>query len=100
MIHSSCTLLGFRSSVSRGMARCRTVRSIEYSRHGSAMTANPIHSRLPALGPFTHAPRFTLASLELESGEDLSQIDRDLGSRYAPANRIAHDAAPRACRAH
>src|SRR5437867_10151648 len=27
-----------------------SVRSIEYSRHGSAMTANPIHSRLPAFG--------------------------------------------------
>ena len=50
MIQSNCTLLGASASVRRGTARCRTVRSIEYNRHGSAMTANPIHSRLPAFG--------------------------------------------------
>src|SRR5918992_942354 len=50
MIQSSSALLGFSSALSAGTARFRTVRSIEYSRHGSAMTTSPIHSRRVALG--------------------------------------------------
>ncbi len=44
-IHSSSVLLGCRSALSEGSASVRTVRSMAYSRHGSAMTASPIHSR-------------------------------------------------------
>ena len=42
-----CSTIGrsFRSAVSCGTARLSTVRSIEYSMHGSASTARPIHSR-------------------------------------------------------
>ncbi len=49
-IHSSSELLGLRSALRCGTARFSTVRSIEYSRHGSAMTARPIHSRRVAGG--------------------------------------------------
>src|SRR5215207_525923 len=44
-IQSSSVLLGRRSALSEGSASVRTVRSIAYSRHGSAITASPIHSR-------------------------------------------------------
>src|SRR2546423_9889826 len=57
MIQSNCTLLGLRASVRRGTARCSTVRSIEYSRQGKAITASPIHSRFPAFGAFTSSLR-------------------------------------------
>src|SRR4029453_2817625 len=50
MIHSSWALLGCRSALIAGTARCSTVRSITYSRAPSASTASPIHSRRPALG--------------------------------------------------
>ena len=43
-------LLGLRSAVRRGTARFRTVRSMEYSMQGSAITASPIHSRRRARG--------------------------------------------------
>src|ERR687895_708429 len=49
-IQSSCALVGFRSSLSDGTARCSTVRSIAYTTHASARTASPIHSRRPASG--------------------------------------------------
>jgi hypothetical protein len=48
-IQSIWALVGWRSAVRCGTARFSTVRSIEYSMHGRAMTASPIHSRLPAL---------------------------------------------------
>src|SRR5919204_328799 len=48
MIHRSCALVGRRSALIFGIARWRTVRSIEYSRHGRASTARPSHSRLVA----------------------------------------------------
>src|SRR5437762_9006937 len=48
VIHSSWALLGWRSSLRAGTARCSTVRSIAYSRQASASTASPIHSRRPA----------------------------------------------------
>src|SRR5918992_4832893 len=44
-IQSSSVALGRRSAVIAGTASVSTVRSIAYSRHGSAMTARPIHSR-------------------------------------------------------
>src|SRR6185436_17823410 len=44
-IHSSCALVGLRSSLRCGTARLSTVRSIAYRTHGSAITASPIHSR-------------------------------------------------------
>src|SRR5215218_4924682 len=44
-IQSSSVLLGRKSALSEGSASVRTVRSIAYSRHGSAITARPIHSR-------------------------------------------------------
>src|SRR5512132_1855274 len=50
MIHNSWALLGRRSALIAGTARCSTVRSITYSRAPSASTASPIHSRRPALG--------------------------------------------------
>src|SRR4029453_6346625 len=53
VIHSSWVLLGRRSALRCGTARNSTVRSMEYSRHGSAITANPIHSRRVALGEST-----------------------------------------------
>src|SRR5687768_4000400 len=49
-IQSSSEALGLRSALSCGTARFSTVRSIEYRRHGRAMTARPIHSRRVALG--------------------------------------------------
>src|SRR5688500_5302359 len=49
MIHSSSALLGWRSALMAGTARCRTVRSIAYSTHARAITARPIHSLRPAL---------------------------------------------------
>ena len=49
-IQSSSVALGCRSAVSAGTASVSTVRSIAYSRHGSAITARPIHSRRVA-GP-------------------------------------------------
>src|SRR5829696_8745383 len=49
-IHSSWALLGCKSSLSLGTARFSTVRSMAYTRHGRASTANPTHSRRPALG--------------------------------------------------
>src|SRR5215472_12562014 len=49
VIHSSWVLLGRRSSLMAGTARCSTVRSIAYSRAASASTASPVHSRRPAL---------------------------------------------------
>ena len=51
-IHSSCALLGCRSALRCGTARCSTVRSIDASRVGSASTASPAHSRRPALGGY------------------------------------------------
>ena len=50
MIHSSCEALGFSSALIDGTARFNTVRSTEYSMHGSAMTARPIHWRRVARG--------------------------------------------------
>src|SRR5918996_4842088 len=50
MIHSSSALLGRRSALMAGTARCRTVRSMTYSTHARAITARPIHSLRPALG--------------------------------------------------
>ena len=44
-IHSKVALLGFRSSLIRGSASSSTVRSIAYSRQGSAITARPSQSR-------------------------------------------------------
>src|SRR4029450_2446002 len=44
-IQSSSALLGRRSALIDGTARVRTVRSIAYTRLGSAITASPIHSR-------------------------------------------------------
>src|ERR671925_2116546 len=45
MIHRSCTLDGRSSSLIRGMARLRTVRSIAYTNAASVRTPRPIHSR-------------------------------------------------------
>lgn len=39
---------GLSSAVSDGSARYSTLRSIEYSRHGNAITAKASHSRRPA----------------------------------------------------
>ena len=50
MIHSSCVLLGSRSALIEGTARCRIVRSITYSRQARQSTARPTHSRLVARG--------------------------------------------------
>src|ERR671918_2277265 len=50
IIHSSSALLGRRSALMAGMARCRTVRSMTYSTHAREITARPIHSLRPALG--------------------------------------------------
>src|ERR687895_22047 len=50
MIHRSSALLGRRSALMAGTARCRTVRSMTYSTHARAITARPIHSLRPALG--------------------------------------------------
>lgn len=50
MIHSSCDVLGPKSAVSEGTARCRTVMSIAMSSVGMASTASPIHSFRPARG--------------------------------------------------
>src|SRR5690349_18061697 len=48
-IQSNWVPVGRRSALRRGTARSKTVRSIEYSIQGSAMTARPIHSRRVAL---------------------------------------------------
>src|SRR6266545_6123260 len=50
VIHNSSALLGRSSALNDGTARCSTVRSIAYSRHASANTASPVHSRRPASG--------------------------------------------------
>src|ERR671918_571350 len=50
MIHSSSALLGWRSALIAGTARCKTVRSMTYSTHARAITVRPIHSLRPALG--------------------------------------------------
>src|ERR671914_2154946 len=50
MIHRSSALLGRRSALMAGTARCKTVRSMTYSTHARAITARPIHSLRPALG--------------------------------------------------
>src|SRR6266536_1621375 len=55
VIHSSWVLLGRRSWLIAGTARCSTVRSMAYSRQARASTASPIHSRRPA-GPGALAP--------------------------------------------
>src|SRR5207237_3600460 len=113
MIQSNCTLLGASASVRRGTARCRTVRSIEYKRHGSAMTANPIHSRMPALGVAAAivSPLVMTGVLHkgLESiggrvplrGDAIAVLPRDLESlrierehALAPTPRLAPQAQP------
>src|ERR671910_2521936 len=50
MIHRSCALVGRRSSLISGTARCSTVRSITYSTHARAITPSPIQSRRVAFG--------------------------------------------------
>src|SRR5919201_1292411 len=50
MIQSSWVLVGWRSLLIAGLARCRTSRSMTYKMQARAMTASPIHSRLPARG--------------------------------------------------
>ena len=47
-IHSSSVPVGCRLALRAGTARCRTLRSIEISRHGSVRTTRPSHSRRPA----------------------------------------------------
>src|SRR4051812_399214 len=69
MIHNSCVLLGWRSALSAGTARSSTVKSIEYSTQGRAMTASPIHSRRPALDG--GGSRLTTAIPILLVGRDL-----------------------------
>src|SRR5215213_2497913 len=48
MIQRSSTLVGRRSRLIAGTARCRTVRSMTYSRQASVRTPRPTHSRRPA----------------------------------------------------
>src|SRR5450755_966002 len=48
-IHNSCALLGFKSSLKRGIAKFKTVKSIVASMQGSASTASPIQSRRVAI---------------------------------------------------
>src|SRR5215469_13795954 len=50
VIHKSPPLLGLRFAVSDGSARYNTLKSIEYSRQGRAITASASHSRRPASG--------------------------------------------------
>ncbi len=50
MIHSSWALLGCKSELIAGTARCSTVRSITYSKQAIARTPRPTHSRTLALG--------------------------------------------------
>ena len=49
-IQSSSALLGCRSALRWGTARCNTVRSIATNSVGSASTASPAHSRRVARG--------------------------------------------------
>jgi hypothetical protein len=81
-IHSSWALLGRRSALRRGTARLSTVRSIAYSRHGRASTANPIHSRRVALGPLT-AP--TLMYLVANAGTPAGSSGERSCQRLVPA---------------
>src|SRR6266545_2290134 len=73
MIHSSWVLLGCRSALIAGTARCSTVRSITYSRQAWASTPSPTHSRRPALGVVVAA--ITLSSSS-SSGLRLSDVSR------------------------
>ena len=49
-IHSSSALLGCKSALRWGTARCKTVRSIATNSVGRASTASPAHSRRVARG--------------------------------------------------
>ncbi len=53
MIHNCSALLGRRAALMCGTARFSTVRSMEWSSQGTAITARPIHARRPALGAVT-----------------------------------------------
>ncbi len=61
-IHSSSALVGSRSALICGRARFSTVRSIEYSMQGSAITRSPVHSRRVARGAWTAVESLILPS--------------------------------------
>src|SRR5919201_5590972 len=87
MIHRSCALVGRRSALIFGIARWRTGRSIEYSRHGRARTARPSHSRLVAFsGMALDATGIMRLSLILAPGA------APLHARRAAASARAADA--------
>src|SRR3712207_6435525 len=96
MIQSSSTLLGRRSLLIAGTARCRTVRSITYTRQASVRTATPSHSRRPArrtLGSGSEEVVIGTAILPVEGFQGVS-LALDLPA-VLPAERfpfVEHDA--------
>src|SRR5919106_5553653 len=81
-IHNNSALLGCRSALSDGTARCSTVRSITYSRHASASTASPIHSRRPARGTATDVVVITdLLTTFLAGGAGQPRVSRNQDPR-------------------
>src|SRR5688572_6081140 len=85
-IQSSADELGLSAAVICGTARCRTVRSIEYSTHGKPMTARPIQSRRSAF-------RGTV-SLDMDE-ENLRAVPR-----YPPAGRTRAGLSAGRCDCH
>src|SRR5919197_6127987 len=99
MIHRSCALVGRRSALIFGIARWRTVRSIEYSRHGRASTARPSHSRLVAFsGTAVGAAgimtvrelRAAARSFECEASECGRPEGADTATSASQATRLKH----------
>src|ERR687895_356129 len=90
-IQSSCALVGWRSALSEGTARCRTVRSIAYTTHASASTASPIHSRRPAFSAFMSLGPACAAELsvpdELDAVVERVQLAEDLDHLRQPVER-------------
>src|SRR5918999_3961346 len=82
MIHRSSALLGWRSALMAGTARCRTVRSMAYSTHARAITARPIHSLRPALagGEVSVSGGIRLPLLSTAAGSEVVR-DRTIGIR-------------------
>src|SRR5918996_735824 len=86
MIHRSSALLGWRSALMAGTARCRTVRSMAYNTHARAITARPIHSLRPALagGEVSVSRGIRLPRLSTAAGlEAVVGRDRAIGIRQA-----------------
>src|SRR5919201_6961927 len=91
MTHRSCALVGRRSALIFGIARWRTVRSIEYSRHGRASTARPSHSRLVAFSGTALGAAGIITVRELRpAARSVASGRADTATSASQATRLEH----------